>query len=63
MPEKKEKMLDLSREYCHVCGGQLTRDLETAKEKCTNLGCSARNVEFSIPVVDDPVIEKMEESY
>ena len=49
----KEKKLDLSREYCHVCAGPLTRDLETGKEKCIRLGCSARNVEFTIPVVEE----------
>lgn len=53
MPNTEERMLDLTREYCHVCAARLTRDLENAKEKCTNPCCGVRNVEFSIPFVDE----------
>ena len=58
MEKTKEKKLDISREYCHNCGGQLVRDFDKGTEKCTMPGCAIRNVNFTIPFVDEDPGEK-----
>ena len=47
----KKPKLDLSKPNCHVCGNPLQRDMENLTEKCIHYSCSAKNVNFSIPVI------------
>jgi len=49
----KKPKLDLSKENCHCCGNPLVRDMKNLTEKCIHYSCSARNVNFSIPFVDE----------
>ena len=51
----KERKPDLSKPNCHCCGNPLMRDVKNLKEKCVHFSCSAKNVIFSIPFLDEGV--------
>ena len=44
---------DLSKPNCTCCGNPLMRDMKNLKEKCVHYSCSAKNVNFSIPFLDE----------
>ena len=44
---------DLIKDKCHVCGQPLWRDYGKQTEKCINGRCKIRNVEFTIPIIQD----------
>lgn len=49
----KKPKPDLSRENCHCCGNPLKKDVKNLKEKCVHYSCSAKNVNFNIPFLDE----------
>lgn len=45
--------LDLSKPDCHVCGNPLRRNPEKKMEQCVHFACQVRNVDFSIPFLQE----------
>ena len=49
----KKPKLDLSKPNCHCCDNPLVRDIKNLEEMCIHFSCSAKNVVFSIPFLDE----------
>ena len=49
----KELKLDLSESYCHSCGNIMRKDIKNKTERCVHFACLIRNIDFSIPVIQE----------
>ncbi len=51
----KKPRYDLSKTNCHVCGRALLRDTGKQTERCIHFACLIRNVDFTIPVMQEDI--------
>jgi hypothetical protein len=49
----KKPNYDLSRKKCHACGAPIHRDMKRGVEFCSYFSCRIKNVEFTIPFVQE----------
>ncbi len=47
--------LDLSKTNCHACGKPLNWDIGKQTEWCTHFACLIRNIDFTIPVMQEDI--------
>jgi len=46
-------ILDLTQDKCHVCNRPMLRNTNTQYESCINPFCLIRNIDFSIPYLQE----------